>query len=47
VYYNLYDGWAYSGDEFRSNTDAETVGHMDMRTTSIIIQGQSPWTFYT
>ncbi|XP_018008032.1 uncharacterized protein LOC108665750 [Hyalella azteca] len=47
VYYNLYDGLGYAGDEFRSNTDAETVGYMDMRTTSININGQSPWTFYT
>ncbi|XP_018022631.1 uncharacterized protein LOC108678686 isoform X2 [Hyalella azteca] len=46
-YYNLYEGIKYRGQEFRGNTNADSLLEFDLRMSSVIICGQSPWTFFT
>ncbi|XP_018011637.1 uncharacterized protein LOC108668890 [Hyalella azteca] len=46
-YYNLYEGTLFKGREFRGNTDAADLGDLDMAVSSLIVTGQSGWTFYT
>ncbi|XP_018007390.1 uncharacterized protein LOC108665173 [Hyalella azteca] len=46
-YYNLYEDTIYRGKEFRGNTNASDVGDLDMDVSSLVVTGQSPWTFYT
>ncbi|XP_018009066.1 uncharacterized protein LOC108666659 [Hyalella azteca] len=47
VYYNLYEGENYGGNEFKGNTNTPTVANLDMNVSSLTINGQSPWTFFT
>ncbi|XP_018028087.1 uncharacterized protein LOC108683296 [Hyalella azteca] len=47
VYYNLYEGEEWTGNEFKGNTNAPTVANLDMNVSSLSISGQSPWTFFT
>ncbi|XP_018010994.1 uncharacterized protein LOC108668316 [Hyalella azteca] len=47
VYFNLYNTSDYGGNEFKGNTNTETVVALDMEVSSLIISGQSPWTFFT
>ncbi|XP_018013029.1 uncharacterized protein LOC108670089 [Hyalella azteca] len=47
VYYNLYEGINWGGNEFKGNTNAPTVANLDMNVSSLSISGQSPWTFFT
>ncbi|XP_047737659.1 uncharacterized protein LOC108669499 isoform X2 [Hyalella azteca] len=46
-YYNLYEGTHFRGREFRGNTNASDVGDLDMAVSSLVVTGQSSWTFYT
>ncbi|XP_018020611.1 uncharacterized protein LOC108676981 [Hyalella azteca] len=46
-YYNLYEGISYAGDEFRGDTDASSLLDLDLRVSSLIVSGPSPWTFFT
>ncbi|XP_018012335.1 uncharacterized protein LOC108669498 [Hyalella azteca] len=46
-YYNLYEGTYFRGREFRGNTNAADLGDLDMAVSSLIVTGQSGWTFYT
>ncbi|XP_018007393.1 uncharacterized protein LOC108665176 isoform X2 [Hyalella azteca] len=46
-YYNLYEGTIFRGKEFRGNTNAADLGDLDMAVSSLIVTGQSAWTFYT
>ncbi|XP_018007389.1 uncharacterized protein LOC108665172 [Hyalella azteca] len=46
-YYNLYEGTSFRGREFRGNTNAADLGDLDMAVSSLVVTGQSAWTFYT
>ncbi|KAF2349336.1 hypothetical protein FHG87_019908 [Trinorchestia longiramus] len=46
-YYNLYDSEDFIGAEFRGNTDVDFFPNLDASISSLIITGQSGWTFYT
>ncbi|XP_018019796.1 uncharacterized protein LOC108676254 [Hyalella azteca] len=47
VYFNLYESSFFEGNEFKGNTNTETVVELDMKVSSLIVSGQSPWTFFT
>ncbi|XP_018026859.1 uncharacterized protein LOC108682240 [Hyalella azteca] len=47
VYYTLYEGELWTGNEFKGNTNVPTVANLDMNVSSVSISGQSPWTFFT
>ncbi|XP_018015238.1 uncharacterized protein LOC108672123 [Hyalella azteca] len=47
VYYNLYEGDLWTGNEFKGNTNTPNVANLDMKVSSLSISGQSPWTFFT
>ncbi|XP_018014053.1 uncharacterized protein LOC108671084 [Hyalella azteca] len=47
VYFNLYNTTYFGGNEFTGNTNTETVVELDMEVSSLIVSGQSPWTFFT
>ncbi|XP_047737657.1 uncharacterized protein LOC108669497 [Hyalella azteca] len=46
-YYSLYEGTNFRGKEFRGNTNAADLDDLDMAVSSLIVTGQSGWTFYT
>ncbi|KAF2353026.1 Gamma-crystallin-related [Trinorchestia longiramus] len=46
-YLNLYAGEYFVGTEFRTNASAITVGEIDQQVSSVIISGNSEWTFFT
>lgn len=46
-YFNLYESLNFQGDEFRGNADVDFLGDMDAAASSLIIIGQSGWTFYS
>ncbi|XP_018017211.1 uncharacterized protein LOC108673845 [Hyalella azteca] len=45
-YYNLYKGTTLRGEEFRGATDAADLGIFDLTISSLVVTGQSAWTFY-
>ncbi|XP_018017204.1 uncharacterized protein LOC108673837 [Hyalella azteca] len=46
-YYNLYEGINQRGMEFGGETDAPHLGDLDLEVSSLVVSGQSAWTFYT
>ncbi|XP_018009063.1 uncharacterized protein LOC108666655 isoform X3 [Hyalella azteca] len=47
AYYNLYEGGGFTGNEFKGNKNAPDVSYLDMKVSSLITSGESPWTFFT
>ncbi|XP_018019997.1 uncharacterized protein LOC108676437 [Hyalella azteca] len=45
-YYNLYEGKSFRGEEFQGDTDAADLGDLDLKISSLMVTGQSGWTFY-
>ncbi|XP_018020069.1 uncharacterized protein LOC108676499 [Hyalella azteca] len=46
-YYNLYEDNDFHGKEFKGNTNAADLGDLDQAVSSLIVIGQSAWTFYS
>ncbi|XP_018015173.1 uncharacterized protein LOC108672067 [Hyalella azteca] len=46
-FYNLYEGNSFHGAEFKGNINAAYLDNLDLAVSSLIITGQSGWTFYT
>ncbi|XP_037800247.1 uncharacterized protein LOC119595148 [Penaeus monodon] len=44
--WTVYSGEAFTGDELMGNNDAASLGYLGDDVSSIIIVGQSAWTFY-
>ncbi|XP_018027748.1 uncharacterized protein LOC108682985 [Hyalella azteca] len=47
VYFTLYEGDIFSGKEYKSNANSPSLGDLDMKVSSLVVNGQSPWTFFT
>ncbi|XP_018018173.1 uncharacterized protein LOC108674716 [Hyalella azteca] len=47
IYFNLYTGAYYTGAEMTGNADLGNLGSFDLAISSLVISGQSPWTFFT
>ncbi|XP_063598576.1 uncharacterized protein LOC134775064 [Penaeus indicus] len=45
--FTVFEGTAFTGSEFYSESDAADLGPLTRRGSSIIITGTSPWTFYS
>ncbi|XP_018020009.1 uncharacterized protein LOC108676448 [Hyalella azteca] len=45
-YYNLYQEIYLGGEEFRGEKDAADLGDFDLTISSLVVTGQSAWTFY-
>lgn len=43
----LYEGTAFTGNEYYTEYDAATLGPLAMSVSSLVITGLSPWTVYT
>ncbi|XP_069996874.1 uncharacterized protein [Penaeus vannamei] len=45
--FTVYEGTAFTGNEFYSESDATDLGPLTRKGSSIAITGTSPWTFYS
>ncbi|XP_064084817.1 uncharacterized protein LOC135200265 [Macrobrachium nipponense] len=45
--WTLFDGEYFSGQEFFGVTDAYSLQYLDLKASSLVITGSSPWTIYS